>query len=472
MNNYEPVIGLEVHVQLQTQSKLFCNCPNSFGRGPNTLICPVCTGMPGVLPVLNRQALKLGLRVALALNCQIHDRILFERKNYFYPDLPKGYQISQYALPLGYSGHLNIKKSQVRINRVHLEEDAGKLIHKKDASLVDLNRAGVPLLEIVSEPDISSPQQAYDYLSELKLIFQYIEASSCDMEKGFLRCDANISIRKRGVKELGTKTELKNMNSFRQVRLALEYETRRQEKALTQGNKVELQTRLWDENSKQTKLMRSKEESHDYRYFPEPDLVCYNISPEDISAEKELVGELPARKRSRLKEKYNLNPEHLNVLVSDVFLSRFFEDCADKYPDTQKIVNWIIGPLRKILNERNTKFNQLNLNAGNFVKLVRLMDNGKITNIIAKQILPEIIDKGKDPEDIIKSRRLESVSNTTELTAMVKEIIAANPKAAADYKNGKSQAIMFLVGQVMKKTKGKANPEKLKVIFKDEIIKR
>jgi len=471
MNDYEAVIGLEVHVQLDTESKIFCSCPNTFGAEPNSLICPVCTGMPGVLPVLNKKALNLGLRVALALNCQIQQTVFFERKHYFYPDLPKGYQISQYVQPLGKKGFLAVEGTNVGINRVHLEEDAGKLIHKEDCSLVDLNRAGVPLIEIVSEPDLRSPEQAYRYLTELKLVLEYIQASTCDMEKGFLRCDANVSVRKSGDRDLGVKAELKNMNSFRQVRAALEYEVVRQTKLVKEHRPVLLQTRLWEESARRTKAMRTKEEAHDYRYFPEPDLVVYHISDKDKEAEQNHIGELPAQKRRRFKDKFNLDPKYADIMLSEAALSRFFEDCAGKYADIQKIINWIIGPLRKILNERSLQFSQVRISSDNFIKLVKLTDEGKITNLIAKKILQEIIDTDKDPEEIIKSRNLVSLSDTTELTSMVQQAIQQNPKAVADFKSGKQQAVMFLVGQVMKQTKGKANPGRLRDIFITEINK-
>lgn len=469
MNKFEPVIGLEVHVELDTESKMFCRCPNVFGKEPNSLVCPVCMGLPGVLPVLNKKALDLGTRTALALNCRIQKEIIFERKNYFYPDLPKGYQISQYVNPLGEKGFLEVKGRKVAINRVHLEEDAGKLIHKDKYSLVDLNRAGVPLLEIVSCPDLFSPEEAFNYLKELKLLLRYIGISNCDMEKGFLRCDANVSIRPKGDKELGVKTELKNMNSFSQVREALAYEIKRQSSVLEEGGRVFQETLLWDEKSGKTKVMRSKEGSHDYRYFPEPDLVRFSVSDEDISRQKELIGELPAVKRERFMKDYSLSEQESELILSSPFLGGFFEECLLKTDKTRKVVNWITGPLLETVNNKKMELSDLKVSAGNFVNLVEMVDRGEITNLTAKAILSNIIGKDADPKEIVKEKGLSCVSDEGELTGFVDKVIAENPRAVGDYRAGKSQALMFLVGQVMKQTRGKADPNKLKEMFKAAI---
>ncbi|MBN2120151.1 MAG: Asp-tRNA(Asn)/Glu-tRNA(Gln) amidotransferase subunit GatB [Candidatus Omnitrophica bacterium] len=465
MSKFDSVIGLEVHVQLATASKMFCRCPNIFGKEPNSLVCPVCMGLPGILPVLNKKALDLGTRVALALNCAIQEKIIFERKHYFYPDLPKNFQISQYARPLGEEGKLDIKGETIRIKRVHLEEDAGKLIHTRDYSLVDLNRAGVPLLEIVSYPDISSASQAYDYLKELKLIVQYVGASSCDMEKGFLRCDANISLKEEGSPTLGVKVELKNMNSFRQVESALEYEIRRQEKILLSNKKVFQETRLWDEEKKITTVMRTKEEAHDYRYFPEPDLLPITIKEKDVETQKKSIPEMPARRRQRFSQQYYLGEKEIEIILSNMFLAEFFEASHKIYPNTKKVVNWIIGPLLEVLNSKGIETEKIQLTPDNFARLIKLASEGKVTNIVAKDILSQIIDKDADPERIVQEKGLSCVSNQEELTGLVKDAIESNPRAADDFRTGKEQALMFLVGQVMRKTRGKASPNTLKSLF-------
>jgi aspartyl-tRNA(Asn)/glutamyl-tRNA(Gln) amidotransferase subunit B len=466
MSKYEPVIGLEVHVQLLTFSKMFCCCPNEFGRAPNTLVCPVCMGLPGVLPVLNKKALGLGARVALAFDCTIQDEIVFERKHYFYPDLPKNYQISQYAKPLGENGSLKIKDALIHIKRVHLEEDAGKLVHKSDHSLVDLNRTGVPLLEIVSEPDIHSAEQAYDYLSELKLIVQYIQASTCDMEKGFLRCDANVSLRPKGSKGLGVKTELKNMNSFRQVENALEYEIKRHEKLLLSGKEVVQETRLWDEEKRVTLTMRTKEEAHDYRYFPEPDLVSYTISKADIEEERRQIPELPSAKRSQFAKKFSLGAKDIEVLISNPNLCSLFEGTVAKYSNPKKVSNWTSGPLLEILNSEALKPEDIKITDSNFAALIEMVDEGKITNLTGKEVLREIVKSDADPRKIVEDKGLSCLSDQDELLGMVKEAIDKNPKAVEDFREGKEQSLMFLVGQVMRKTRGKANPNMLKDLFK------
>lgn len=471
MSNFQAVIGLEVHVQLQTKSKMFCGCPNLFAQPPNTLICPVCTGLPGVLPVLNKKTLAYGIRTALALNCSVQKNIIFERKNYFYPDLPKGYQISQYVKPLGENGCINIDDLSIRVRRVHLEEDAGKLIHKENYSLVDLNRTGVPLLEIVSEPDITTAQQAYDYLSKLKLILQYIGVSTCDMEKGFLRCDANVSVRPEGENKMGIKTELKNMNSFRQVREGLDYEIKRQKKDISEGKKIVQETRLWNEKKKRTEIMRTKEEAHDYRYFPEPDLVCFNLQENEIQKEKDNLGELPGQKRERFNAQYKLEPKELEVFISSPELADFFENCTKQYSQYRKVVNWILGPFLGALNEKGIELKDVKVTPENFAALVKMVNEGKITNLVAKDLLSDIMERGGDPEKIVEEKGLASVSGKNELEGIVDEVIKENPKPVDDFKQGKKKAVMFLVGQVMKKTRGKANPGNLKEIFLDKLKK-
>ena len=380
---YETVIGLEVHVQLKTQTKIFCSCSTEFGRPANENTCPICLGMPGVLPVLNKKAVEYAMRTCLATHCKINPNNTFDRKNYFYPDLPKGYQISQYKFPLGENGFIFLPEDETRlmrkigITRVHLEEDAGKLIHKENYSLVDFNRTGIPLLEIVSEPDIDSPSEAFIYLTYLKLTLQYIGVSSCDMEKGFLRCDANISLRRKGEAELGTKVELKNMNSFRGVRDALSYEAKRQADCLENGKDIFQETRLWDESKRKTFIMRTKEEAHDYRYFPEPDLGDFSIDEEMINKERNSVGELPVDKRNRFLKMYSLKNEEVDVIISDIFLANFFEDAVKIFPQPKSIINWLLGPFLELANSGNKGFAGIKITPRNFSKLVEYFREGK-----------------------------------------------------------------------------------------------
>jgi len=460
MNGYNIVIGLEVHVQLKTDSKIFCSCSTQFEASPNTNICPVCCGYPGVLPVFNQKALDLGVRVGLALNCNINEKIYFERKNYFYPDLPKNYQISQYKMPLGEDGQLLLPAGKkIRIRRVHLEEDAGKLIHSQNHSLVDLNRTGIPLLEIVSEPDIESAQEAFDYLVQLKLILQYIGASECEMEKGLLRCDANISLKTKQAKELGVKVELKNMNSFRGVRDALSYEAKRQEKALKEGERIVQETRLWDEANQMSVSMRSKEEAHDYRYFPEPDLLDFKVSKECVKAQKEFVIELPLEKRKRFLESYGLSEKEVDIIISNLSIADLFESSCKEFNEPKKIANWVLGPFLEQVNSLPGKLNEVKISASNFAKIVKLFCEDKLNNLTAKKVLSLALTTNRDIDEIIEKEGLVQVSSEGELDGFAKEVIQQNPKPVQQYKEGKEQAIMFLVGQMMKKTKGKANPK-------------
>ncbi len=472
MNDFEVIIGLEVHTQLKTESKIFCSCSTKFESPPNTNICPVCCGYPGVLPVFNKKVLKLAIRVSLALNCKINKSIYFERKNYFYPDLPKDYQISQYKMPLGEAGFLRLPSGKkININRVHMEEDAGKLIHKQGYSWVDFNRTGTPLLEIVTEPDIGSPEEAFEYLSSLKLILQYINASDCDMEKGSLRCDANISLRKPGDAALGTKVELKNMNSFRGVKAALEFEVKRQAKAIGQGEKITQETRLWDVDKLMTIVMRSKEEAHDYRYFPEPDLLDFSISDEFIKQEKDLVGELPLRKRKRFLEDYKIGPNEIDILLSDRWLADFFEAAVKFYPKPQEVSNWLIGPFLEQVNSLEGGFSSVKISAEKFAQIVKYFKEGRLNNITAKKALFLSITTDEDIDKIIEREGLRQLSGEGELDIFVEEVIKENPKPVKEYLEGKNQAIMFLVGQVMKKSKGKANPQVAREMIKRRIEK-
>jgi aspartyl-tRNA(Asn)/glutamyl-tRNA(Gln) amidotransferase subunit B len=471
----ETVIGLEVHLQLDTKTKIFCGCENDFGREPNTRVCPVCLGLPGTLPVFNEQALNFAVKIALALNCQINRAIKFDRKNYYYPDLPKGYQISQHTDPIAANGVVTIKTAdggapkQITIRRAHLEEDAGKLIHDAgtNCSLVDYNRTGTPLMEIVTEPDLRSPQEAYDYLQTLKLILQYLDVSDCDMEKGSLRCDANVSLREKGQTTLGTKAELKNMNSFKAVKIALEFEVNRQRQMILAGERIIQETRLWSEEKQVTLPMRSKEEAHDYRYFPEPDLVPFTVSEETIQEVKKTLPELPAEKLKRFMQQYELPEYDAQIIIQDRDLANFFEESAKHFSSTKKISNWIIGPLQSELNARKASVKTFSLTPPNFTDLIRKVEDGVVSNLVGKDILKMMIDQGKTADQVIAENGLAQVSDDATLEKAVDEIIAANPGVVEQIKQGKDSAMGFLVGQTMKKTQGKANPKKV-----GEIIKR
>ncbi len=475
--NYETVIGLEVHAHLATGSKLFCGCANKAGEPPNTLTCPVCLGLPGVLPVVNREALRLGTKTALALECAVAPSLRFDRKNYFYPDLPKNFQISQFALPIGAGGRLGFALEDgtlktVRIRRVHLEEDAGKLVHEENASLVDYNRTGVPLLEIVSEPDLSSPREAFLYLRALKAVLEYLEVSDCDMEKGNLRCDANVSLREAGASGLGVKAEIKNLNSFRAVEKALAFEKERQTEALANGEKIVQETRLWDENAGITAPMRTKEESHDYRYFPEPDLPPFTVGKEEVKAIGKTLPELPRQRQERFGEQYRLAPADAAFLISEKFLADYFEEAVAAYPDAKKTANWIMGPVQETLNERKTTagdFRRL-VPPANLAGLLRLIDDGSVSGKLAKeQIFPEMLTGGKDAKTVVAEKGLAQISDQAELEKIAEKIIADNPKPVADYRSGNANAIMFLVGQVMKASKGKANPQLVTKLLKEKM---
>lgn len=460
--DFEPVIGLEVHVQLKTETKAFCSCPNRFGDPPNTNVCPVCLALPGSLPVLNKKALELAVKAALALNCKINPVMIFARKNYFYPDLPKNYQISQYENPLSLDGYIEIeidgKKKKIGIQRLHMEEDAGKLIHEEDGSLVDLNRAGVPLIEIVSKPDINSPEEAYAYLTELKKILQYVDVSDCDMEKGSLRVDANVSVRPKGSDTLGTKTELKNMNSFRAVQKALDYEIKRQIKILKEGGTIVQETRLWDEKSQTTMPMRTKEEAHDYRYFPEPDLVPFEIDMAWVEEIKRNLPELPSQKIERFVSQYKLDKKEAVILTSSVSLADYFEQAAKLSEDAKSAAAWIINDLMGLLKDKKIEIKESPVEPSRLAKLIKLIKKNIISTKIAKELLETMFSDKRDPEEIVKEKGMVQLTDEDQIKSVVEEVIAENPKAVRDYKSGKKQVIGFFVGQVMKKTKGKANP--------------
>ncbi|MBU1077305.1 MAG: Asp-tRNA(Asn)/Glu-tRNA(Gln) amidotransferase subunit GatB [Spirochaetes bacterium] len=475
---YEAVIGLEVHVQLNTKTKIFCDCSTKFGNPPNTNVCPVCMGMPGVLPVLNREVLHKAIIAGLALNCEISAYSKFDRKQYFYPDLPKNYQVSQFDLPIALNGYLNIniegRQKKIGITRLHMEEDAGKLIHEEGAgsksSFVDFNRTGVPLAEIVSEPDLSTPQEAYIYLNILKNRLRYVKVSDCNMEEGSLRCDANVSIRPKGVKELGTKAEVKNMNSFKAVEKAIEYEIRRQIKAVKDKEKIVQETRLWDADKEITISMRSKEEAHDYRYFPEPDLVPMEADKKWIEELRKDLPEMPDIKAKRYMDEYKLPQADADLLTSEQDIALFYEECIKHYDNYKTIANWIMGELNQYLNKKKLLITELSkLTSENFVKLVKLVDSGVITGKSGKEIAADVIEKGVDPEKITEEKGLKQVSDESEIESIVDEVIKENPEAVENYKKGKTTVVGFLVGQVMKKSQGKANPQVVNKLFKDKL---
>ncbi|MCX7927942.1 MAG: Asp-tRNA(Asn)/Glu-tRNA(Gln) amidotransferase subunit GatB [Candidatus Omnitrophica bacterium] len=462
---YEPVIGLEVHVQLKTQTKIFCGCRTDFGAPANSQICPVCLGLPGVLPVLNKIALKYAIKVGLALNCSIGELIRFDRKHYYYPDLPKNFQISQYELPVAKNGYLeisgngNVKK--IGIRRAHLEEDAGKLIHTNELTFIDYNRTGIPLLEIVTEPDIFSPEEAYEYLTTLKGIISYLDVSDCDMEKGSLRCDANISLRPKWTKQLGVKTEIKNLNSFKAVRDALTFEIKRQKELLEAEETIEQETRLWDEKKQRTFAMRSKEEAKDYRYFPEPDIPPVIITNQLLDEIRASIPELPKARMERFMREFNLNYADARQLTLEKNIADYAEERLKAYPkkDKKTVANWLIGPLTQEANQRGKNLSEIPVSADALCELIDLVENAKISNLAAKSVLTEMIDTGKNALTIVKEKNLIQISDESTLTKEVEQVLQENPQIILEYKKGKTNSIMFLVGQVMKKTNGKANPK-------------
>jgi aspartyl-tRNA(Asn)/glutamyl-tRNA(Gln) amidotransferase subunit B len=473
-------IGLEVHTQLNTRTKIFCGCAIRFGSEPNSLVCPVCLGLPGVLPVLNKEVFLLGLRAVLAFGGTPSERIKFDRKNYFYPDLPKGYQISQFDQPLGRGGSVEVavdgRAKTVRLNRIHLEEDAGKLIHdqSKESSFVDLNRAGVPLIEIVSEPDLESPDEAYAYLANLKAVLRSIGVSECDMEKGHLRCDANVSVRRTSADPLGKKVEIKNLNSFKAVKLALQYEVKRQSEACEKGEAIVQETRLWDEPRQKTVPMRSKEEAHDYRYFPEPDLVPFFVTPAEIERERALIPELPQAKKERFMKSYQLSDYDAGLLSSEKEIAACFEQSL-KYAgmNAKMIANWMTGPVFAYLSEHNTTLERTKLTPVLLAGTAGLVQEGKVSLQAAKEkILPEVIEKGSDPGKVLAEKGLAQVSDDSALEGWVLETFSANPKVVEDFLSGKDTAAMFLVGQVMKKSQGKANPGKVQELVRKKLAER
>lgn len=475
---YETVIGLEVHVQLATNTKIFCSCPTSFGAPPNTNVCPVCLGLPGALPVLSRQAVDMAIGAALALKCHVNTFSRFARKNYFYPDLPKGYQISQYDQPLAEHGHIDIsvngETKRIGVTRVHMEDDAGKSIHDgfKDSdqySYIDLNRSGTPLIEIVSEPDMRSSDEAYAYLTEVKQILQFINASTCDMEKGHLRCDANVSVMLKGAEKFGTKAEVKNLNSFRFLKMALDYEIHRQVELIESGGKVVQETRLYNTETGQTVSMRSKEAAHDYRYFPEPDLVPLHVSEDWISRVREAMPELPAERRDRFISQYELREYDAQMLTSTRDLGDYFEKAAKRSGDGRATSNWVMGDLMGALKAAGKEITESPVSAENLGELVELIAKGEISGKLAKEVFPKMFETGDAPRDIMEREGLKQISDTGALEKIVDEVIAANPKQVEQYKSGKTAVIGFLVGQVMKASRGQANPVTVNELFKNKL---
>ncbi|GAA0137314.1 Asp-tRNA(Asn)/Glu-tRNA(Gln) amidotransferase subunit GatB [Paenibacillus sp. YSY-4.3] len=464
ISKYETVIGLEVHVELHTKSKIFCGCSTEFGAPPNSHTCPVCLGHPGVLPVLNRQAVDYAMKAAMALNCEIADVSKFDRKNYFYPDSPKAYQISQFDQPIGQNGYIDIevdgKTKRIGITRLHLEEDAGKLTHIDGgyASLVDFNRVGTPLVEIVSEPEISSPEEAKAYLEKLRAIMQYCDVSDVKMEEGSMRCDANISLRPVGQKELGTRAELKNMNSYRGVQRGLEYEQYRQAEILDEGGEVVQETRRWDETQGKTFSMRGKEEAHDYRYFPDPDLVTLHIDQAWKDRIRASIPELPDARKVRYTEQFGLPGYDAEVITSSIALADLFESSLEFTEDAKSVSNWIMGDLLGYLNTNGQELSDVKLTGQGLGEMIGLIEKGTISSKIAKTVFKEMLQSGKLPQQIVEEQGLVQISDEGAILAIVNEVVADNPASVEDYKAGKEKAIGFLVGQVMKRSKGKANP--------------
>jgi aspartyl-tRNA(Asn)/glutamyl-tRNA(Gln) amidotransferase subunit B len=467
------VIGLEVHVQLKTDTKLFCRCPNEFGDQPNENTCPVCMGLPGSLPVLNETAVEFAVRAAKTLNCSVASQSKFDRKNYYYPDLPKAYQISQYDEPVAESGELTVEwedqESTIEIERLHLEEDAGKLIHARtgDESYVDYNRAGTPLIEIVTGPVMSHPLEAVSYLETLKKRMEYIGVSDCNMEEGSLRCDANLSIRNDD-DSLGVKTEVKNMNSFNAVQSALTYEASRQQRRLDRGETVKQGTRLWDEDQEETRSMRTKEEEHDYRYFPEPDLVPLTIDTETVDSIVKELPEMPDVRHERFREDYELSEEEATLLTSSRAMADYFEAAVDN-GHTSTVVNLMISDLRRELNDRDWTIDDVDLSPENLFGLAQLLDEDVISSNVASELIEELVEDDQDPEILVEERGLKQISDENELSSIVNEVIEENSDAVEDFKNGKDQAIGYLMGQVMQKTQGQANPEQAKKLLRETI---
>ena len=477
---YEAVIGLEVHAELSTKSKIYCSCSTGFGAPINTHTCPVCTGMPGSLPVLNKQVVEYAVAVGLATNCTITQYCKFDRKNYFYPDLPKAYQISQLYLPICQNGRVPIEiesgvKKDIRIHEIHMEEDAGKLNHSgatistSDSSAVDYNRAGVPLIEIVSEPDMRSAAEARAYMENLKAILEYTDVCDCKMQEGSLRCDANISIMPEGAKEFGTRAEIKNLNSFRALERAINYEVERQKEVLEDGGHVVQETRTWDEANGVTLSMRSKEEAHDYRYFPEPDLVPVQLDDAWIERIRETLPELPAQRQARLMSEHGLPEYDASQIVSTKAMAEYFDEAVKTAKDSKAVSNWLLGDVSAYMNNEGITIADFKVTPAHLAELVNLIKDGVLSSKLAKKVFAEMLKEDEAPKALVKKLGLEQVSDEGAILKLVEETIAENPQSVADYKAGKDKAIGFLVGQIMKKSRGKANPGMVTKMLKEKM---
>ncbi len=476
MTRYQPVIGLETHVQLSTRSKLFCGCSTDYsGQEPNSFVCAVCLGLPGVLPVLNAEALKISVRTVLAVNGTVSEDSRFDRKQYFYPDLPKAYQISQFEHPIGLGGHIDVELDgavrRIEITRLHMEEDAGKLVHVEDGghSLVDYNRCSVPLLEIVTEPDIRSPEEARLYLQKLKSILEYLGASDCNMEEGSLRCDANVSLMPAGSSLYGSKAEIKNMNSFKAVSRAIQYEIERQAELLDRGEKVVQETRLWDDSSGRTSSMRSKEDAHDYRYFPEPDLPPVRVEAREIEQAWQDLPELPDARRQRLINDHGLSGYDAGVLTAQKAIADYFEAALQVQPNSKSLSNWIQSELLGYLNRDGLDIEDSPVSPGSLGELIQLIDSGKISGKIAKEVFAGMYQTRRPPAEIVREKGLEQISDESALEAVVASVLEAHPEQIESYRGGKTKVIGFLVGQVMKETRGQANPGLVNQLLKKKL---
>ena len=476
---YETIIGVEIHVELGTKTKLFCSCRTDFGSDPNTQTCPVCLGMPGILPVLNETAVEYGIRAALAMNCTINDHSIFERKNYFYPDLPKGYQISQYRQPLSENGYVQIDVNgvtkRIGVTRVHLEDDAAKSVHTGEideslTSYIDFNRSGMPLIEIVSEPDMRSAEEMKAYFDSVKSILQYIQVSDCDMEKGHMRLEANISVRSREDHSISTdRSEIKNLNSVRYAMRAVEYEVERHTKALESGKSLPMETRLYDVDKGVTRIMRGKEEAHDYRYFPEPDLVPLEPDKNWVDEIRESLPELPYQRRQRFVQEYGLPEQDASLLVSDRRLADYYESCAKVYDKPKAVSNWVLNDLMALLSDAKQTLGECLITPEHLAGMMRLVDNGTISGKIAKTVFAEMFQTGKMADVIVKEKGLLQITDEGEIGRIIDQVIADNPGPVGDYRAGKTRAMGFLVGQVMKATKGKANPQLVNKILREKL---
>jgi aspartyl-tRNA(Asn)/glutamyl-tRNA(Gln) amidotransferase subunit B len=476
--DYEIVMGLEVHAELSTRSKIYCGCSTEFGGEPNTHCCPICTGMPGVLPVLNKSVVEYAVKAGLAMNCTISQFSKQDRKNYFYPDLPKAYQVSQFDLPLCIGGYVEIDVAGVRkkigITRIHIEEDAGKLMHDEwdTGTMVDYNRCGVPLIEIVSEPDMRLPEEAKAFVESIKAILEYLDVCDCKMQEGSLRADVNLSVRPVGSTTFGTRTEMKNLNSFRAIQRAAENEAKRQIAEIEDGGKIIQETRRWDDNKGSSYAMRSKEEAHDYRYFPEPDLVPIVVDDEWLSRIKASLPELPAARKARYIERFGLPEYDAGLLTSSKHLADFFEEAVKESSNVKAVSNWIMGDMMRILKEREAEADAVPFPGQYLAQLVSLIDKGTISGTIARKVFEKMFETGREPGIIVQEEGLEVVSDEGALTATVKKIVDANPQSVADYKSGKEKAFGFLVGQAMREMKGKADPQTINRLLKEELASR